>query len=55
MNPLIAKLFGKRPSFAAMLAVKAVAVGVIVYVGTPTLILIAAAAWAAVAVYNATH
>lgn len=55
VNPLIAKLFGKRPSFAAMLAVKAVAVGVIVYVGTPTLILIAAAAWAAVAVYNATH
>lgn len=55
LNPLVAKLFGKRPSFGAMLAVKAAATGVISYYGTDTMIFVAAAAWAAVAVWNATR
>ena len=52
LNPLVSRLFGKRPSFGAMLAVKAVACGVIAYLGTPTMILVAAAAWALVALLN---
>lgn len=52
VNPLVSKLFGKRPSLGALLAVKAVAFGVIAYFGTPTTILIAAAIWLVVAVLN---
>ena len=54
-NPLVSRLFGKRPSFGAMLAVKAVAVAVIAYLGADTMILFAAAAWGAAAVWNATR
>lgn len=52
LNPVIAKLFGKRPSFGALLLVKVVIGGLIAYYGTPTAIYIAAALWALVAVHN---
>lgn len=54
-NPLVSRIFGKRPSFGAMLAVKAAAFGAIAYFGTDTMILFAAAAWGAAAVWNATR
>ena len=52
LNPFIAKLFGKRPSFGALLLVKVVTFGAIAYFGTPTAIYVAAAVWALVAVHN---
>lgn len=52
VNPLVSKLFGKRPSLGAMLGVKAVAFGVIAYLGTPTMILAAAGVWGLVALLN---
>ena len=55
LNLIVIKLFGKRPSFGAMLAVKAVAVAVIAYIGIDALTLAGAAAWAAAAVWNATR
>ncbi len=51
-NPLVAKLFGKRPPFAAMVAVKAAATGLVIWHGGPTWCYIGAALWAAAAVYN---
>lgn len=55
LNPLVTKLFGKRPSFKAMLAIKAAATGLIAYLGSDTLILAGAAVWAAAAVWNETR
>lgn len=54
-NLIVIKLFGKRPTFGAMLAVKAAAFGVIAYFGTDAMHLAGAAAWAAAAVWNATR
>lgn len=51
-NPLVAKLFGKRPPFAAMVAVKAAATGLVIWHGGPTWCYVGAALWAAAAVYN---
>ena len=55
LNPLVAKLFGLRPKFGAMLAVKAVAFAVLAYLGTPTMILAGAVVWGAAAIWNATR
>ena len=55
INPLIAKLFGKRPSFGNMLLVKALAFGVIAYLGTDAMILAAAGVWGLVALLNLKH
>ena len=55
VNPLVSKLFGKRPGFGAMLAIKAAATGLVAYLGSDTLILAGAAVWAAAAVWNATR
>lgn len=55
LNPLVSALFGKRPSFGAMLAVKAAATGAIGYYGSDTLVMLAAGVWAAAAVWNATR
>lgn len=52
VNPIIAKLFGKRPSFAALTAVKLLTGGFVVYFGTPTTILIVAGIWGLVALHN---
>lgn len=52
LNPVVAKLFGKRPSFGAMLAVKVMAFAVIARFGTPSMIFVAAGVWAAVAAHN---
>lgn len=52
LNPLVKSLFGRRPSFGAMLAVKAVATAVVAVYGTPIMQLIAAAVWAAAAAWN---
>ncbi len=51
-NPLVSKLFGKRPSFAAMVVVKAAATGLIVWVNEPAWCYIGAALWGAASVYN---
>ena len=55
LNPLVSRLFGKRPGFGAMLAIKAAATGLVAYLGSDTLILAGAAVWAAAAVWNATR
>lgn len=55
LNPLVSRIFGRRPSFGAMLAVKGIAFGAIAYFGTDTMILFAAAVWGAAAVWNATR
>lgn len=55
LNPIVAKLFGIRPKFGAMLAVKAAAFAVLAYLGTPTMILAGAVVWAAAAIWNATR
>ena len=52
LNPLVVKLFGKRPSLAAMFAVKALAAGVVVYFGGETGAAVAAIAWGVVALLN---
>ena len=55
LNPLVNALFGKRPSFGAMLAIKAAATAVVAAYGTPAMQLAGAALWAAAAVWNATR
>ena len=52
VNPLVSKLFGKRPSLAAMIAVKALAAGVVVYFGGEFGAAVAAIAWGVVALLN---
>lgn len=52
VNPIVAKLFGKRPPFAAMVAVKAAATGFVVWYGDPLWCYVGAALWTAAAVYN---
>lgn len=52
LNPLVKSLFGRRPSFGAMLAVKAAATAVVAVYGTPTMQLAGAALWAAAAAWN---
>lgn len=51
-NPLVSKLFGKRPPFAAMVAVKAAAGGLAIWYGDPIWCYVGAAVWAAAAIYN---
>jgi hypothetical protein len=51
-NPIAAKLLGKRPSLAGMIAIKAAAAALVVYVGGPTGAYIAAAIWGVVALLN---
>lgn len=52
LNLLVKALFGKRPSFGAMLAVKAAATAAVATYGTPTMQLVGAAVWAAAAAWN---
>lgn len=52
VNPLVSKLFGKRPSLFAMLAIKALAAAVIVHFGGVAGAYVAAAAWGVVALLN---
>ena len=52
VNPLVYKLFGKRPSFGAMVAVKVAASAVVLAYGTPAMIYAAAGVWAVVALLN---
>jgi len=51
-NPIAAKLLGKRPTLAAMIALKAAAAGVAVYVGGETGAWVGAAIWGVVALLN---
>lgn len=52
LNPLVVKLFGKRPNLGDMLVVKAVAIAIIAYSGEPALHYLGAAVWGAAAIYN---
>lgn len=52
LNPLVKALFGKRPSFGAMLAVKAAALAVLIAYGTEGWHLLGTALWGSAAAWN---
>lgn len=51
-NKLVTRLFGARPSLGEMLAVKVVAVAIVLFAGIPWLTLGGAVFWAACAAWN---
>ena len=52
LNPLVSKLFGKRPGLAPMIAVKAAACAALAYLDYTPVTLMGAAVWAVVAIRN---